>query len=157
MAAAGSSDAIAYKPAADRTYLAGTPERAGLEEALAELRRGDFDVPLLIGGREVRSHATTPIRPPHEHATTLGRFHLATGGDVATAIDAAERAGSDWKQRSRKERAQPFLRAAELLTTGRWRDRLVAATMLELSKTAAQADGDVAEVGDFLLANAAGG
>ena len=150
---AGQTDETSPAPA--RTYGAGTAERRGLETALAELGKASFDLPLIIGDREVRSQVTALIRPPHDHATTLGRFHVASQADVESAIGAAEHAAVDWKRRSSQERVEPFLRAAELLTTGPWRDRLVAATMLELSKTAAQADGDVAEVADFLVANAA--
>ena len=142
-------------PAPARTYGVGTAERRGLEAALDELRRARFDLPLIIGGREVRSHVTSSIRPPHDHAATLGRFHVASPGDVESAIGAAERAAVDWKRRSSQARVEPFLRAAEMIPSGPWRDRLIAATMLELSKTAAQADGDVAEVADFLVANAA--
>ena len=142
-------------PAAGRTYRRGTPERQGLEAALTHLRGTAVDLPLIIGGREVRTHATIPIRTPHEHSVTLGRAYASSPDDVQSAIAAAERAGKDWKRTPQDERAKPFLRAAELLQTGQWRDRLVAATMLELSKTAVQADGDVAEVADFLLANVA--
>jgi 1-pyrroline-5-carboxylate dehydrogenase len=86
---------------------------------------------------------------------TLGSFHQATPNHVTSAIEAAADAAPEWRRLSPHERAKPFLRAAELLAGGRWHHRLVAATMLELSKTASQADGDVAEVADFLLANIA--
>jgi 1-pyrroline-5-carboxylate dehydrogenase len=136
-------------------YRAGTPARQALQTALAELREADVDLPLIIGGREVRTGETWEVHPPHDHAATLGRFHAAAPADVHAAIDAAGQAAPDWRRRSRAERAEPFLRAAALLTDGPWRHRLVAATMLELSKTAAQAEGDVAEVADFLRANVA--
>ena len=119
-------------PAPARTYGVGTAERQGLEATLAELRRTGFDLPLIVGGHEVRSHVTSSIRPPHDHAATLGRFHVAPPADVESAIGAAERAAVDWKRRSSQARAEPFLRAAEMISSGPWRDRLVAATMLEL-------------------------
>ena len=136
-------------------YRVGTPERNGLDNALSELRAADFDLPLIIGSREIRTDSTRPITTPHEHAVALGRYHAAGPGDVVSAIEAAGRAAEGWRRLSRRERAEPFLRAAELLAGGPERDRLVAATMLELSKTASQADGDVAEVADFLRANVA--
>ena len=148
---ADSSVATSPAPA----YRVGTPERNGLDHALSELRAADFDLPLIIGSREIRTNATRPITTPHEHAVTLGRYSVAGPADVVSAIEAAGRAAEGWRRLSRQERAEPFLRAAGLLAGGPWRDRLVAATMLELSKTASQADGDVAEVADFLVANAA--
>jgi 1-pyrroline-5-carboxylate dehydrogenase len=153
--AGGSIDASAIESLPSRTYQVGTPERAGLEAALIELRRADFDLPLLIGGDEIRTDTTLPIRTPHEHAVTIGRFHLASAVDLDSAVEAASRRAVSWRRMPLKDRAEPFLRAAEMLAGGWWRDRLVAATMLELSKTATQADGDVAEVADFLRANVA--
>ena len=155
MSVDGSIDKVAAGTASAAGYRAGTPARLELDAALAELRRSDVDLPLIIGGREVRTGTTSPISVPHDHAATLGRFHEAGPGEVRAAIEAAELAAVDWKRRTRAERAEPFRRAAELLAGGPWRTRFVAATMLELSKTAAQADGDVAEVADFLLANIA--
>jgi 1-pyrroline-5-carboxylate dehydrogenase len=134
----------------------GTQERDRLDDALDELRSGGaVELPLIIGGRELRTRSTQRITTPHEHGVTLGYYHTASTDNVVAAVEAAERAAVGWQRLSRAERAQPFLRAAQLLAGGPWRDRLVAATMLELSKTADQADGDVAEVADFLLANVA--
>ncbi|MFT4166699.1 MAG: L-glutamate gamma-semialdehyde dehydrogenase [Microlunatus sp.] len=150
-----SFDVTTPGPVVDRSFRAGSPERVGIETALAELRSGDLDLPVIIGGREIRTGRTAPITVPHDHATHLGRYHVAAPAEMQSAIQAAADAGLDWRRRSREERAEPFRRAAELLAGGPWRDRLVAATMLELSKTAAQADGDVGEVADFLTANIA--
>jgi len=82
--------------------------------------------------------------------------HYAAAADVTDAIEAATAAATDWSRRSPEQRAEPFLRAADLLESGPWRDRLVAATMLELSKTVGEAEGDAAaETADFLRANVA--
>ena len=89
---------------------------------------------------------------PHGHAVSLGEVHCAGAEQTTDAISAALDASASWGTLGSEERAAPFLRAAELLEHGPWRDLLVAATMLELSKTAGQADGDVAcETIDLLI------
>ena len=138
-----------------RSYAAGTAERAALDAALAEVRSADYDIPAVIGGREVRSGRAFPAVTPHEHPVTLGRMHQSSAAEVGAAVAAAADAAASWGRRPADERAAPFARAAEELAAGPWRERLVAATMLELSKTAQQAEGDVAEVADFIRANIA--
>jgi 1-pyrroline-5-carboxylate dehydrogenase len=145
----------ASTPVPSRSFRAGSAERSGLEAALAEIRSAAYDVPLSIGGREVRTGRTIPIGVPHDHAVALGQVHSGSRAEVDAAVAASEVASRTWGRLSPEERAVPFLRAAELLEEGPWRDRLVAATMLELSKTPTQADGDVAEAVDFMRANVA--
>ncbi|MFC7882603.1 L-glutamate gamma-semialdehyde dehydrogenase [Streptomyces sp. NPDC057376] len=126
-----------------------------LAAALAEVRAAAYDVPNVIGGREVRTGRILPVVTPHEHAVQLGQVHHASVEHVGEAVDAAIGASRWWSRLSPEERAAPFLRAAELLDSGPWRERLTAATMLELSKTPDQAEGDaVAETADFLRVNA---
>ncbi len=144
-----------FKLVPGRQYRAGSAERVRLEAALADVRAAAYDLPLVIGGQEVRTGRTFKIRTPHEHSVVLGQVHAGSSTEVDAAVTAAGDAGTTWGRLSPEDRATPFLRAAELLADGAWRDRLVAATMLELSKTAAQADGDVAEAADFLRANVA--
>ena len=130
--------------------------RDALDAALADARDTIHEVRLVIGAQERHTGRTVPIVPPHEHKVTLGRVHHAGAADVTDAIEAAAVAATDWSRRSPEERAEPFLRAADLLQSGPWRERLVAATMLELSKTVQEAEGDAAaETVDFLRANVA--
>lgn len=152
---AGPTAPVDSNPVPSRSYRAGSAERGSLEAALVEVRSAAYDVPLVIGGREVRTGRTFPIRIPHEHAVALGQVHSGSGAEVDAAVNASGVAARTWGRLSPRERAVPFLRAAELLEDGPWRDRLVAATMLELSKTPTQADGDVAEAADFIRANVA--
>jgi 1-pyrroline-5-carboxylate dehydrogenase len=113
-------------------------------------------VPNVIGGRAVRTGLTYPIVMPHQHEDHLGQVHAATAGQVTDAISAATDASRHWSRQSWEYRAEPFRRAADMLEFGPWRDRLVAACMLELSKTSDQADGDAgAETVDFIRANLA--
>lgn len=132
----------------------GTAGRTRLDEALAGVLKGGFDVPGVIAGEAVRTGDTHPIVVPHDHHTQLGEVHYVGRQDVARAIEAAKAAWRDWSRQPLEVRAQPFVRAADMLEFGPWRDRMTAACMLELSKTPDQADGDAAaETVDFLRAN----
>jgi 1-pyrroline-5-carboxylate dehydrogenase len=122
--------------------------------AVAALRDEGFDVPNLIGDAQVRTSRVVPIVTPHEHKTQIGQVHYASAGDATAAIEAASKASRWWSRLPWEERVAPFLRAADMLEFGPWRARLVAATMLELSKTTYQAEIDAAcESIDFIRAN----
>lgn len=111
-------------------------------------------MPNVVGGHELRTCRTAPIVTPHEHSTRLGQVHHASGEHVAAAIAAATESSRWWGRTSFEERAAPFLRAAEMLDSGPWRERLNAAAMLELSKTRDQAEGDASgEAAEFIRAN----
>jgi 1-pyrroline-5-carboxylate dehydrogenase len=130
-------------------YAPGSPERAALEAKLRELSAGELEIPLVIGGREVRTGRLAEARVPHRHAQRLARFHEAGAAEVEAAIAAARAARPGWAARDPADRAAIFLRAAELLA-GPWRQILNAATMLGQSKTPHQAEIDAAcEVVDF--------
>ena len=143
-------------PTSPRQFAAGSPERASTRAALEALRAESFDIGSRIGGRHVRTGRTAPIRSPHDHDLRLGQVHRGGPTEMAAAIDAALAAARWWGALPWEERVAPFLRAADMLEYGPWRDRLNAATMLELSKTSYQADIDAAcETIDFLRANVA--
>lgn len=153
-APAGRTALFPIGPTAPRSYAPGSPERATTAAALAEVRAGDYDIANLIDGAEIRTGRRAPVVTPHEHKRQLGQVHWAGAEQTAQAIDAALSASRWWGRLPWEERAAPFLRAADLLQHGRWRDRLNAATMLELSKTTYQADIDAAcETVDFIRAN----
>jgi 1-pyrroline-5-carboxylate dehydrogenase len=134
---------------ANKTYLPGSAERAELKARLAQMASERIDIPIVIGGCEIRTGRTTPSVMPHDHRHVLGDWHMAEAGHVEQAIDAAMKASREWASWSLQERAAVFLRAAELLTTT-WRATLNAATMLGQSKTVIQAEIDSAsELIDF--------
>ena len=138
-----------------RAYGPGSPEKASLKAELARQSAAQVEVPLIIGGEEVRTGDLQDIVMPHAHGHVLGRFHRAGAKEVQAAIEAAEAARPEWERMPWQERAAVFLRAAELLAT-RHRDRVNAATMLGQSKTAHQAEIDAAcELIDFWRFNAA--
>jgi 1-pyrroline-5-carboxylate dehydrogenase len=134
--------------------LAGPAAPPPCAVALAEIRTAGYEVPNIIGGREVLTGQTMPIVTPHAHAVQLGQVHCASPEQVGAAIEAAAEAARWWGGLDWEERAAPFARAADMLEAGPWRDRLVAAAMLELSKTWREADGDAAsETIDLIRAN----
>ena len=138
-----------------RSYAPGSAERASLQARLAELAADQVDMPLVIGGRDVRNGRTVPSVMPHRTSHVLGTVHRAGQSELEDAIRAASAAWSEWSRLPWTERAAVFLRAADLLA-GPWRDTLNAATMLGQSKTAHQAEIDAAcELIDFLRFNVA--
>jgi len=136
------------------SYAPGTPQRAALKQAIAEAKASVRDIPMVIGGQEVRTGNTKQVNPPHEHAHVLANFHQGDAGHVEQAITAALNAKKDWENLSWDQRAAIFLKAADLLA-GPYRARINAATMLGQSKNAFQAEIDAAcELIDFLRFNA---
>ncbi len=139
-------------------YAPGSPERARLKAALADLAAEPTAIKQVIGG-EHRDAAgeTTEVVQPHRHQAVLGSYRNAQHADVADAIEAATRAAPAWRALPFDERAAVLLRAAELLS-GPWRERIGAATMLGQSKTCYQAEIDSAcELIDFWRFNVAFG
>jgi len=133
----------------NKTYLPGSPERAELKATLARMASERVDIPLVIGGCEIRTGRTNQVVMPHNHRHVLGEWHAGDATHVQQAIDAALNASREWASWSLQDRAAVFLRAAELLTTT-WRATLNAATMLGQSKTVIQAEIDSAsELIDF--------
>jgi 1-pyrroline-5-carboxylate dehydrogenase len=130
-------------------YAPKSPERAEVKARLSAMAGERIDIPLIIGGREVRTGDTATAVMPHDHKHVLGDYHRATSRHVNQAIDAALAARADWGNWAWEDRAAVFLRAAELLATT-WRQTLNAATMLGQSKTIFQAEIDAAcELIDF--------
>lgn len=136
-----------------KSYAPKSPERAELQKMLADLRSYEMDIPMYIGGKQVRSNNTSRIAPPHDHKHTLGYFHKSGKEHIQLAIDAALAAREKWVNLSWEHRASIFLKAAELIA-GPYRAKLNAATMLGQSKNAYQAEIDSAcEIIDFLRFN----
>ncbi len=136
------------------SYAPGSPERKRLEAELARQASEVVEIPLVIGGEDVRTQRTADVVMPHDKRHVLAKVHLGGAREVGLAIEAATKARAEWQAFSWEERAAVFLRAAELLA-GPWRERINAATMLGQSKTAHQAEIDAAcELIDFWRFNA---
>jgi 1-pyrroline-5-carboxylate dehydrogenase len=131
------------------SYAPGTPEKEALKKKLKELQSKEIEIPLIIGGKEIKTGKTVEIKTPHDHSKKLGFYHKAGAKEVNMAIEAALEARKTWAEMSWEHRASVFLKAAELLS-GSWRMTINAATMLGQSKTAYQAEIDSAcELIDF--------
>jgi 1-pyrroline-5-carboxylate dehydrogenase len=136
-----------------KSYAPGSPEREGLRVRLEELQAEQLELPLVIGGEEVRTGDTFEAVQPHKRSHLLATVHQGGEAEVQRAIAAAGEAWKDWSRTPWEERAAVMLRAADLLA-GPWRATLNAATMLGQSKTAHQAEIDAAcELIDFLRFN----
>lgn len=136
-----------------RSYAPGSAESRALQQKIEELRSHSIDIPMFIGGKEIRTGKTRRIAPPHDHAHTLGHYHEGDATHVAQAIEAALKAREEWERLPWEQRAGVFLRMAELLA-GPYRDILNASTMLGQSKNPFQAEIDSAcELIDFFRFN----
>ena len=135
-------------------YAPGSPERASLEVALADLGSASVELPHVIDGQRVTGTGqAVAVRQPHAHRSVLGTLRNATVKEGQAAVDAAKAAAPLWRELAFDDRAAILLKAAELLS-GPWRARLNAATMLGQSKTAYQAEIDSAcELIDFWRLN----
>ncbi len=136
-----------------KDYAPGSPERAELQRRLDEMQSERLDLPCVIGGEEVRTGDLHQAVMPHRKEHVLADVHQGGAAEVDRAAKAAAEAWQDWSRTPWEDRAAVLLRAAELLA-GPWRTTLVAATMLNQSKTAHQAEIDAAcEMIDFFRFN----
>lgn len=130
-------------------YAPGSHEREVLKAELAHQSGEVVEIPLIIGGEEIRTPETFDVTMPHDHGHVLARCHVASEKEAQAAVAAARAAWQEWSNWAWQDRAAILLRAAELLSD-RWRATLNAATMLGQSKTAFQAEIDSAcETIDF--------
>ena len=132
-----------------KTYKPGSSEKKELKSKLSELKAQQVEVPLIIGGEEVKTGSTAEMRIPHNKNHVLGVYHKAGKKEVDMAIEAALAARKEWADMPWEQRISIFLKMAELLA-GPWRATINAATMLGQSKVAHQAEIDSAcELIDF--------
>lgn len=135
------------------SYAPGSKERELLKSALAKYESQVIEIPLIIGGKEVKTGDLGVITEPHNHSKVLAKYHKAGEKEVQAAIDAALAAKSKWESLCSVERAKVFMKAAELIA-GKYRYAINAVTMLGQSKNAFQAEIDSAcEMVDFLRFN----
>lgn len=136
-------------------YAPDSPEKESLLKTYKKMYNSTIDVPMYIGGEEVRTSDKRNIAPPHDHQHSLGTFNYGDASHVNNAIDAALEAREKWAEMPWEHRAAIFLKAADLLA-GPFRDKMNAATMLAQSKNAFQAEIDAAcELIDFFKFNVA--
>ena len=152
------SNAIFHVPVAVnepvKAYAPGSAERESLLKKYTEMYNQEpIDVPMYIGGKEVRTSTKGVLAPPHDHQKVLGHFNIGDESHVSAAIDAALEAKQAWAALPWEDRAAIFLKAADLLA-GPFRDKMNAATMLAQSKNVMQTEIDAAcELIDFFRFN----
>ncbi len=136
-----------------KDYDPGSPEKASLQAKADELSSQVIDIPLVIGGEEIRTGNTAQCIMPHDHEHVLANFHQASEKEVEMAINASQDAWQSWSKKPLKERAEIYVKIADLLA-GPWRDTINVATMLNMSKNVFQAEIDSAcEMIDFFRFN----
>lgn len=134
-------------------YLQGSRERELLERELSDMNSRVIEIPLIIGGKEIRTGKMGKVVNPADHNHVLATYHMATEKEVRMAVDAALEAKECWMTLAWMERAAILAKAAELISK-KYRYRLNAATMLGQGKNAFQAEIDSAcEVIDYLRFN----
>ena len=130
-------------------YAPGSAEKKAVKAALKQLSGEKIEIPLIIGGEEVRTGNMGQCVVPHDHKHVLATYHKAGPAEVRQAIQAAQKAKAEWAAMPWQQRSSILLKAAELLA-GPWRATINAATMLNQSKTVFQAEIDSAcELADF--------
>jgi 1-pyrroline-5-carboxylate dehydrogenase len=136
-----------------RSYVPGTSERQALKNKLAAMSAEKIEIPIIIGGKEIRTGNTGTQVMPHRHGHVLATWHKAGAKEVEQAIKAAAEARREWASWNFEDRASVFLRVAEMMAAT-WHETTNAATMLNQSKTAHQSEIDaVCESIDFLRFN----
>ena len=134
-------------------FAPGSPEKVSVKAELTRMLGEEIEIPLIIGGKEIRTGNFAECRCPHDHNHLLGRYHKAGPDEITMAVIEAKKAWKDWSEMDWVSRASIFLRAAELLAT-KYRDVINASSMLGQSKTVHQAEIDAAcELIDFYRYN----
>ena len=137
-----------------KSYKPGSSDRISLQLKYEEMANQNIEIPLIIGGKEIRTGDISNCVMPHNHQKIIGTFHKAGETEVNHAINSAMETWKTWSKSSLEERTKIFRKAATLLQ-GPWRDTINAATMLNQSKNAFQAEIDSAcELIDFFNFNA---
>jgi len=135
------------------SFAPGSDERVSLKAKLAELSSSEIEIPLIIGGKEIRTGNLVDCVLPHSHQHVIGRYHKAGEEEVQMAVKSALKAWKEWSFTPFETRAKIFAKMDELLT-GPYRDLINAAAMLNMSKNAYQAEIDAAcELIDFYRFN----
>jgi len=136
-----------------KSYAPNSPERTELLATYAKMYQEQVDIPVYIGGEEIRTGKTVKIHPPHDHQHCVGQYHTADKALVEKAVEKAIEARNKWAKTPWQDRAAIFLKAADLLA-GPFRARMNAATMIAQSKNVFQAEIDAAcELIDFFRFN----
>ena len=100
-----------------KAYLAGSPERVALEAELERQSNIVVDIPIIIGGKEIRTGNTGTVTCPHDHKHVLATYHKVSEKEIQLAIDTAMKAWEEWSKTDWTVRAGIAMKMAELLAT----------------------------------------
>uniref|UniRef100_A0A8C3NWZ5 Aldehyde dehydrogenase 4 family member A1 n=1 Tax=Cyanoderma ruficeps TaxID=181631 RepID=A0A8C3NWZ5_9PASS len=131
-------------------FKPGSPERAALQKALADLRGKTEDIPCVIGGEEVWTPTVRYQLSPFNHAHKVAKYCYASKELINKAINAALAARKEWDLKPVQDRAQIFLKAADLLSGPR-RAEVLAKTMVGQVRAAGGAGGAARGIFGFLV------
>lgn len=138
-----------------KSYLPGSAERIALDKELERQSKLTIEIPLIIGGKNIKTGNLGTVVEPHNHSHVLAKYHKVGEKEVKMAIDAAMKAHKEWGETSWRVRANILLKAADLIA-GKYRALINASCMLGQSKNMFQAEIDSAcELIDFLRYNVA--
>ena len=137
-----------------KSYQAGSKERISLQKKYDELSANKIEIPIIINGERIKTENIGKCVMPHDHQKVLATYHKASDKVVHQAIESSLNAWAEWSKTDLEYRTKIFREAGSLLA-GKWRDTINAATMLNQSKNAFQAEIDSAcELIDFFNFNA---
>src|SRR5919205_878211 len=87
-----------------RDYAPGSPEREELQRKLRELESERIEIPLVIGGEDVRTGDMFESVMPHRKSHVLADVHQGGAPEVERAVAAAREAWHDWSRQPWEER-----------------------------------------------------
>ncbi len=124
-------------------------ERSAFEAALSKVdRQKGAEIPVVVGGRRLRTGRLLENRNPSDRSEVLSRHHLADRKTALKAVEAAVKAQRGWADLAPRERASVLLRAAARMRAKK--HELSATMVLEIGKSWPEADVETAEAIDFL-------
>lgn len=136
-----------------RAYAPGSSEVTSLIAKYKEMWNQKIEVPMVIGGKEIKTNTHNRLESPQDHQHDLGFYHFGDMSHVDAAIESALAAKKKWNALGWEQRASIFLKMADLIA-GPYRDELNAATMIGQGKNVHQTEIDAAcELIDFLRFN----
>ncbi len=111
-------------------YAAQSPEREKLDATIDRMKSGGpYDIPICIGDEEHHSKEIYTHPLPFANKTGFAKCHMADEAHLKKAVSSCLEARRDWSNRPLKERADIFLKAADLIST-KYRYDLLASTIL---------------------------
>ncbi len=81
-----------------KSYVPGTPERKDIKAKLKELKARQVEIPIIIGGKEVKTGNLGECVLPHDHKTAVGTYHKAGEKEIQEAIETSLMVHRQWAE-----------------------------------------------------------